>query len=85
LNEFLDEICPISPVTNREILNTFLHGHYAHTNEDKQAKYNEWTKDVAIFTNLKTMFLVIVATMFANVRELRLIVKRLLEAEPTEG
>jgi len=47
INEYLDSnmhvnISSIGPITNREILNNIVYGHYAHVNPEKKEILNNW-------------------------------------------
>lgn len=81
LNNFLDRSRDVRVVagsdeslTNRDVLDVFLYGHYAHRNKNHEASYQKWKEQPLVFTELKANFLLSLSNLFATAREMRTLI-----------
>jgi len=79
LNQFLDKRHDELPETYRELFETFLYGHYAHLNDQKEVVYQEWLKDELSFLKRKQLFVLILSVLFSHVRDIHVTVRKFLD------
>lgn len=79
LQQFLALTAPNLPEAFGEIFDVFINGHYLHREDDKEARYESWKKDVRGFTARKVAFLLTVSSIISDVRSMRDCAKQLLD------
>lgn len=68
-------------VTRRDILETFLYGHYAHLNADKEELYQKWAKTPLLFQMYEFEFHSTLTAVFTTVAKISRLSKMELEGE----
>lgn len=77
LNSFLEgEYIRGDSVSNRDIFEAFIYGHYSHRS---QPFYEKWKKDASKLLEMKLHFVVILSSFFHHARDLRTHVRELLQ------
>jgi hypothetical protein len=58
-------------LTNREIMDVFIYGYYAHTNSKHEATIAQWESDPKVFHSFKLLFLVSLQLVFKTAIRIR--------------
>src|SRR5213594_463038 len=79
LRQFLALTAPNLSETFGKIFDIFINGHYVHREDEKEARYESWKKEVGGFTSRKVAFLLAVGSIISHVRSMRDYAKQLLD------